>query len=62
MIQVVQRGDEAPSVHWDTTLTENDVISSLFKALLFMTIDEYMASVFDDDEDEYEEELYTGED
>lgn len=59
MISVVQRQDEPPSVHWDPGLTESDVIANLFKALLFMTLDEYVMEMFDDvtEEEDSEEGL-----
>lgn len=49
IVTVVQREDGPPTVQWDAQrLTENDVIANLFKALLFMTLDEYVSEIFDD--------------
>lgn len=56
LIYIIQKGDGTPSVQWDPSLTENDVIANLVKALLFMTVDEYIIDMMDaldgDDEDE----------
>lgn len=49
IVTVVQREEGPPNVQWDAnTLTENDVVANLFKALLFMTLDEYVSEIFDD--------------
>ena len=56
LIYIIQKGDDAPKVQWDPGLTENDVIANLVKALLFMTVDDYIMEIFEeldeDDEDE----------
>lgn len=58
IISVVQRGDSPPTVQWDPSLSENDVIANLLKALLFMTLDEYVSEMLDDmlGEEESDEE------
>lgn len=56
IIYVIQKGDEPPKVQADPGLTENDVIANLVKALLFMSMDEYILEILDhldpDDEDD----------
>lgn len=49
IINVVQRRG-IPSVTWDPRLSENDVVATLVKALLFMTIDEFLSDIFEEDE------------
>lgn len=59
-ITIVHREDRAPTVQWDPALTENDVIAGLVRAVLFMTLDEYVSDIFDDilelDEDDETEQ------
>ncbi len=55
IITVVQREGEVPKVQWDDSLTEDQVVANLFKALLFMTLDEYIMEVFEEMSEEEEE-------
>ena len=58
IITVIQRENSSPRVQWDDSLTEAEVVTNLFKALLYMTLDDYVMEMFDemggDDYDEAE--------
>lgn len=58
IITVIQRGQDSPKVQWDDSLTESEVIGNLFKALLFMTLDDYIMECFDEmsGEDDYDDQ------
>jgi len=60
IVTVVQRENEAPRVQWDDNLSQSEVVTCLFKALLSLTLDDYIMEMFDefggDDYDEVDDD------
>lgn len=58
LITIIKRGNSVPKVEWDINLSEDEVIATLVKALLFMTIDDFLVEMIggmdnnDNDDDE----------
>lgn len=52
LITVIKKGDEAPRVEWDKSLTEDEVIAHLVRAIMFMAVDEYLLDMLDEPDEE----------